>query len=152
MHLRLLTFVRNELLSQQLCVPVDKEVELREDGEPDVTWLDHESPVVVISLDGRIQDPRSGVRGQESPPQTKIDDVLCDELYHLPRQIPKVNRLSHPQSMHLRLLTFVRNEPLSQQLCVPVDKEVELREDGEPDVTWLDHESLIVVISLDDSV
>ena len=43
--------MRDELRSELLAPPVDEEVELDEDGGPDVVWAEAEVSVVVVGFD-----------------------------------------------------------------------------------------------------
>src|SRR5262249_6365186 len=53
------------------------------------------------------------------------------------RELPVVNGMSRPSiSHHEILLAFVSNKDVTELLCIGIDEEAGLSEDGDPDVVW----------------
>ena len=94
------------------------------------------SLTVVVEKFGRIHSRR-------------VHNVLINQRCHLPRHISKVDRVSVTIRSDLELLLpLVGHKLLPQLLRISVHEEIELGQDGEPDVVGADYQGLVVVIAL----
>lgn len=91
---------------------------------------------------------RRGAEVRDQPvAQVGVDDVLLDLLAHLRRHAAKVNGIARARGRHDELLAaVVRDEQVAQLLGVRVDVQVELGEDGEPDVVGPEDEVVVLVV------
>jgi len=78
-----------------------------------------------------------------------IDDILLDQATHLFRHGAKVDSITGPYRRHLQgFLALVSDEEVTKRFSVRVDEEVELREDGHPNVVWTDYEMMVSVVGI----